>query len=336
MLKHLGNFPQFFKEELYSFAHVLWIGYCGACIIVFLNLKDKPDILNNLLPIYDPPKGDPGKPPYYMDDEARKNIGMLQYLFSYKSDFPYNIRKKNPVTDEYTTFFGGMVRQLYSTYRFMLKYMILKLDADNYLINAFSFYLLPSILYYAIFTISIPVSFFGINLFSCFSQINFAHPATYAFAAFLNPFNFIGEGHLISDTINYIRSILFGCFITFFALPSVSLVSSLSVWVYLLLLTQLLPLFIIFVGGMDAVSCIKQIITQIIYHRIGLCAIFLFYSISIAYKNFNKPIAFGVHLGIVIAILLLLNVFIILKNTIMSLISGNIFKIITDWLYRVC
>ena len=336
IINKLGNFPNFFKEELYSFAHVLWIGYCGACIIVFLNLKDEPEILNNLLPVFDPPDKKIVGAPYELNEDVRKKLKLLDYIFSYKSDFPYVIPLKDPehpsATELYLSFFGGMIRHLYSTYRFALQYMIRYLDADIYLVNVFAFYLLPTILSSVVF-FTIPISIFGINLFSCFTQKRIVDASRFAFAAFLNPFNTLGIGNFPSNIFPYISRVLYGCFITFFALPMVSFVSSISVWAYLMLLLNFLPLFLIFIGGMNWKDCIRDIITQIIYHKIGLCIIFLFYSIGIAYKNLNKPIALGTHLGIVILILLLLNIFVVLKNSFMALISGSVFTWISSWLY---
>jgi len=337
IINKLGNFPKFFKEELYSFAHVLWIGYCGACIIVFLNLKDEPEILNKLLPIFDPIDDKKVGAPYELLHDDRKKLKLMDYIFSYKSDFPYVIPLKDghhpTATENYLNFFGGMIRHLFSSYRFALQYMIKNLDADIYLVNVLSFYLLPTILFYAVFIVSIPVSIGGINLFSCFTQKRNKFAYKSAFAAFLNPFNTLGLGTFPSSIINWIGRVYYGFFITFFVLPIVSFASSLSVWAYLMLLINFLPLFLIFIGGMNWKDCIRNIITQISYHKIGLCAIFLFYSIAIAYKNFNKPIAFGTHLGIVIFILLLLNIFVLLKNAFMSIISGNMFTLISSWLY---
>jgi hypothetical protein len=196
--------------------------------------------------------------------------------------------------------------------------------------------LLPSILFFSILILTLPVSFLGINLFSCFSQINLKDPTIYAFAWFYNITNFNLLGNFPYSIFTYFGRICLGFFITVFALPIISGLASLGVWVYLLSIMFLWPLFLIFVGGMNWKDCVTQIVKQIMYHKIGLCVIFLFYSIAIAYKNFNKPIAFGTHLGIVILILLLLNIFVIIKNTIMSLISGNTFKTISKWLYGTC
>jgi hypothetical protein len=333
ILKHLGNFPQFIKEEIYSFGHVLWIGYCGACIIVFLSLKKDTAKLDALLPIYDPLHK---QAPYYVEENVKNKFGMLKYLFSYESDFPYNLKISNdPTTQVYADFFGGMVLQLFSSYRSILQKMVKYIDTESsYIIDTFAFYLLPSILYYTILIGTLPISFLIINFISCFSLPipTLKDPSKYAFAAFLNPFDFQLLGKFPWNIFKYIGRLWFGGFITFFVLPIMSGAFSLGAWAYLFLFIKLLPLFLIFYGKMDLEQCAKDIFNEILNHKIGLCAIFLFYSIAIAYKNLNKPIAFGVHLGIVILILLVLNIFVILKNTILSLISGRFFIPISNWI----
>ena len=332
-IKQIGNFSQFFKEEISNLLYVAWIAFNGACMIILIQMKKSPEKLDEMLPTKIPTFANPYVKPYLVKDEDKTDMGMLTYLFSYNSDFPYNLKTGIGLLDGYFYFFGGMGSYLYSTHRGNLKSLIKMLDVDGYFVNVFSFYILPTLLFYVVLMPIIPyISFFVINFISCFYQARLKKAYLYAFACIFNVFDYnsikavMDVSQFPQSMISYIISIMMGCFMSFFLVPGVSLLYSLGVWAYMVGFVKLMPLVLVYLGGLSWKELGSKILEQFGKHYVGLTILFLFYSISISYKNLNQKVAWGTHIGIIVLILMLLNVFGLLLN-IYRYLTGKITSI---------
>jgi hypothetical protein len=314
--QQLGNFPQFWKDELANALYVAWIGFYGACMIILLQFKKNPEKLNDLLPTDLPTKTNPFVKPYAISNEDKSQMGMFKYLFSYDSDFPYNIKTDIEMIDGYFFFFGGMGSYLYSSIRYGLKSMIEFVDVDNFFVDLLSFYVLPTVLFYIALVPIIPyISFFVINFISCFYQPRLQKAFIYAFAFIFNLMDYdsikamMDISQFPQGIIRYFMNVFMGFLMTFLLLPSVSALYSLGVWVYVIAFLKLMPLFLVYLGGLSWGDLGSKIFEQLRRHYIGLSVFFLFSSISIAYKNLDQKVAWGTQAGIIVLILLLLKVF---------------------------
>jgi len=319
--KELGNFSQFWKEEIANLFYVLWIAFYGACMIILIEFKKNPDKLNAMLPSQIPTQEHPYAKPYSVSSEDKANMGMLTYLFSYDSDFPYNLKLGIEMIDGYFMFFGGMGSYLYASYRGALKSMINILDVDNDFVDLFSFYILPTLLFYVVLMPFIPiVAFCGINYISCFYQERLKKAYIYAFAAIFNLIDYNSIKSVMDLTqfpqsmFFYFINVMLGFAMSYMFVPGISGLYSLAVWVYMIGFVKLMPFALIFLGGLSVSELGSKILDQFGKHYIGLSIIFLFYSIAICYKNLDQKVAWGAHITIIILILILLNVIIFMKQ----------------------
>ena len=102
--KELGNFPQFWKEEISKLFYVVWIAFYGACMIILIQFKKTPNKLDAMLPTKLPTIDHPYAKPYAVKSSDKEQMGMLTYLFSYDSDFPYNLKTDIETIDGYLFF----------------------------------------------------------------------------------------------------------------------------------------------------------------------------------------------------------------------------------------
>jgi hypothetical protein len=320
-IQQIGNFPQFFKDEIANLLYIAWIAFYGACMIILIQFKKSPEKLDAMLPTKLPTYDQPYVKPYAVRASDKANMGMFTYFFSYDSDFPYNIKTGIEMLDGYFYFFGGMGSYLYSSYRNTLKSFIEFFDVDNYFVDLFCFYLLPTILFYLVLMPIIPIiSFWFINFISCFYQTRLQKAYLYSFAWIFNilDYNSIKAVMDISQfpqsSINYGISILLGFIMSFILLPSISFIYSLAVWVYIIGFVKLMPLVLVYLGGLSWKELGKKILDQCGRHYISLTVLFLFYSINIAYKNLNQQVALGTQIGIIVLIMILLKIFVFIKN----------------------
>ena len=164
------------------------------------------------------------------------------------------------------------------------------------------------------------ISFFGINFVSCCYQSRLKKAYLYAFACIFNVFDYnsikavMDVSQFPQSIISYMISIMIGCLMSFLLVPGVSLLYSVAVWAYMIGFVKLLPLVLVYFGGLSWTELGTKILEQFGKHYVGLTIIFLFYSISISYKNLNQQVAWGTHIGIIVLILMLLNVFGFLYN----------------------
>jgi hypothetical protein len=319
--QQLGNFPQFWKDELANALYVAWIGFHGAFMIILLQFKKTPEKLNTMLPTQLPTSSQPFVKPYAIPSKDKAEMGMLKYLFSYDSDFPYNIKTDVSMIDEYLMFFGGMGSYLFSSIRYVLKHMIESVDVDNFFVDIICFYFLPTILFYIALIPIIPfISFFIINFISCLYQPRIKSAFMIAFAFIFNLFDYdsiaavMDIGQFPQGIIKYIINIIVGFLMTFLLLPSVSALYSLGVWVYVIAFLKLMPFFLVYLGGLSWKDFGKKVFEQLRRHSIGLSVFFLFSSISIAYKNLDQKVAWGTQAGIIVLIMMLLKIFSFIKN----------------------
>ena len=208
--------------------------------------------------------------------------------------------------------------------------MIQVFDVDNFFVNLFCFYLLPTILFYIVLMPIIPIiSFCGINFISCFYQTRLQKAYLYAFACIFNilDYNAIKAAMDISQfpvsVISYFISVMIGFAMSFMIVPGTSLLYSLAVWIYMIGFVKLMPIALVLLGGFTFKELGIKILEQFSKHYIGLTVLFLFYSIAIAYKNLDQKVAWGTQIGIVVLIMMLLNVIIFLKN-VYYYITGDI------------
>ena len=320
-IKQLGNFSQFWKEEFANLLYVAWIAFYGACMIILIQFKKNPEKLNAMLPTKLPTHDHPFAKPYAVKPSDKEQMGMLTYLFSYDSDFPYNLETGVDSMDGYLFFFGGMGSYLYASYRGALKSMIESLNVDNYFVDLFSFYILPTLLFYVVLIPIIPiVSFVAINFISCFYQTRLHKAYVYAFACIFNvlDYNAIKSMMDISQfpqsIISYLMNVMVGFMMSFMLVPGVSALYSLAVWVYVIGFVKLMPLVIVFLGGLSWKDFGTKLLEQFGRHYLSLSILFLYLSITIANKNLDQKVAWGTHAGIVFIILMLLGIIDFLKN----------------------
>jgi hypothetical protein len=320
-LQQLGNFPQFWKDELANALYVAWIGFYGACMIILLQFKKTPEKLDTILPTQLPTTFHPFVKPYAVTSESKSEMGMFKYLFSYDSDFPYNIKTDIEMIDGYFFFFGGMGSYLFSSIRYVLKSMIEFVNVDNFFVDILCFYILPTVLFYIVLIPIIPfVSFFVINFISCFYQPRIQKAFIFAFAFIFNLMDYESIKSMLDlsqfpqGIIRYCMNVFIGFLMTFFFLPSVSGLYSLGVWVYVIAFVKLMPFFLVYVGGLSWGDFGSKLLEQYRKHFIGLTIILLFSTISIAYKNLDQRVALGTQIGIIVIILMLLKVFKFIQN----------------------
>lgn len=332
-LQQIGNFSQFWKDEISNLLYVAWIAFYGACMIILIEFKKTPDKLDAMLPTTLPSKTIPYAKPYAVRREDKDSMGMLTYLFSYDSDFPYNIKTGIDILDGYLFFLGGMGSYLYASFRGALKSTIKIFDVNNFFVDLFCFYLLPTILFYVVLMPIIPIiSFCGINFISCFYQPRLQKAYLYAFACIFNIIDYNAVKSAMDITqfpvsmISYFISVMIGFAMSYMIVPGTSLLYSLSVWAYMIGFVKLMPIALILLGGLSFKELCSKILEQFSKHYIGLTVLFLFYSIAISYKNLNQKVAWGTQIGIVVLILILLNVFKSIKNIYLYL-TGNITSI---------
>jgi len=314
-IQQIGNFPKFWKDEFLNLLYVAWIAFYGACMIILMQFKKTPE-LDIMLPTTLPTDEEPFVKPYAVSPEDKKDMRMLKYLFSYDSDFPYNIETGIEFMDGYFFFLGGMGSYLYSSFRYVLKSMIDYIDVDNYFVDVFSFYILPTALFYIALVPIIPIiSFCGINFISCFTQPRIKNAYIYAFAWIFNLLDYdaivamLDLSQFPGGLIRYIMTVVLGFLISFVIVPGFSLFFSLGVWIYVIAFLKLMPLFFVYFGGLSWKEVGSKILEQVGKHYAGLTILFLYYSIAIAYKNLDQKVAWGTKAGIIILILILLKIF---------------------------
>ena len=320
-LNRLGNFSQFWKDEIAKLFYVAWIAFQGACMIILIQFQKNPDKLDEMLPSQIPTREHPYVKPYSVKSEDKANMGMLSYLFSYDSDFPYGLKTEIETIDGYLMFFGGMGSYLYASYRGALKSMINFFNLDNQFVDLFCFYILPTVLFYMVAMPIIPIiSFCGINFISCFYQELLHKAYLYAFAAIFNIIDYNSIKAMLDVTqfpqgvIFYFTNVMLGFIMTYILVPGISGLYSLAVWAYVVGFIQFLPLVLIFLGGLSFKELGQQILDQWSKHYISLCVLFLIYSIDIANRNLDSQVAFGTKIGIFALIMILLNVILFLKQ----------------------
>ena len=332
-IKKLGNFPQFWKEEFKTLLYVAWIGFQGACMIILLNFKKTPDKLDDLLPTKLPTKDHPYVKPYAVSDDDKNQMGMLTYLFSYNSDFPYGIKSRIEMLDGYLRFLGGMGSICYSSNRSAIKSIINFINVDNFFVNIICFYFLPTVVFYIVLVPIIPIiSFCIINFISCLYQPRYKSAFVIAYAFLFNLLDYDGIKAALDVSqfpvgiIRYIVNVLMGFLVSFILVPGVSALYSMGVWVYIIAFFKLLPLFLVYFGGISWGNLVEKILDQFVKHYVGLTIIFLYLSITIAYKNLDQKVAWGTHIGIIVIIFIILKLISTLKN-IYLFIKGDITSI---------
>jgi hypothetical protein len=320
-IQQIGNFPQFFKDEIANLFYVAWIAFYGACMIILIQFKKSPEKLDAMLPTKLPTNDHPYSKPYAVRADDKANMGMLTYLFSYESDFPYNLKTGIEMMDGYLFFLGGMGSYLYASHRNALKSFIELFDVDNYFVDLFCFYLLPTILFYIVLMPLIPIiSFCGINFISCFYQPRLQKAYLYAFAWIFNILDYnsikaiMDISQFPQNFFSYGISVMMGFIMSFMLVPGFSLLYSLAVWIYVIGFVKLMPFVLVYLGDLSWKELGSKILEQFGKHYVGLTVLFLFYSISIAYKNLNQQVAWGTQLGIIVLIMLLLKIIAFLKN----------------------
>jgi len=159
-----------------------------------------------------------------------------------------------------------------------------------------------------------------INFISCFYQTRLQKAYVYAFACIFNilDYNAIKSAMDISQfpqsVISYAFNVMSGFFMSFMLVPGVSAMYSGAVWVYMIGFVKLMPLAIVFLGGLSWKDFGTKLLEQVGRHYLSLSILFLYFSISIANKNLDQKVAWGTHAGIVIIILMLLGIIDFLKN----------------------
>jgi len=302
IIKNMGNINQFGKEEFYNIISVLGIGYFGSCITLLANLPDNS--LDTLLP------DDIHKPPYVSNETPQ---GVFNKFFSYKSDFPHHIVSGMDFLDEYFLFYGGISSYVYSSYRFLLKYIIKSIDTKNLLVDAFAFYLLPIIVtYFVLFPFALPLISLMLSIIPCFYQESMGINALFiSFACITNWF----DGELINNLFDltqfplsfvfYICNGWFGIFISFFLFVIIGFTSVFS-WFYMISLWFLMPIYLKLILNMSFDELGKTISTELHNHIFGLITLFLIYTMMSAYKFLNSKVALGILIGSMSIILIML------------------------------
>jgi hypothetical protein len=290
-------------------------------MIILFNFKKTPDKLDDLLPSELPKDMKSFVKPYAVSDEDKKNMGMLTYLFSYDSDFPYVIKTQLDTIDGYFRFLGGMGSILYSSHRSAMKSIIEYVDVDNFFVDIICFYILPTVVFYMVLIPIIPIiSFCIINFISCFYQPRIKSAFVYAYAFIFNLLDYDGIKAMMDISqfpqgiIKYLMNVLIGFLVSFALVPGVSALYSIGVWIYVLAFIKLMPLFLVYLGGLSWGNLFEKIIVQFKRHYAGLSILFLYFSIAIAYKNLDQQVAWGTHIGIIVLILIMLNLISTITN----------------------
>lgn len=308
--KKYGNFYTFLKDEFNCLLYVTWLGYSGACFLILIKLTqptcEEGGTLEPMLPT------NLDNAPYCGDIEEIKKLSWYDYLCTNKSHFPYGLRSGMPSVDIYVSFFTGMLAFLISTIRFSIK------TSSHYLnkyinwepiqgispADTFSFYILPTFIYYVIGFL--PVIFIVINCISCYKQEHAKFAYLVALVGIVNIFVYPKGGNFITRFLCYILYIIVGCMFTFWLLPTIVFAMSSVGWFYIYAFFKLLPFFFVYGAGMTWKEFIKQILKEISGHARGLCILFLYFSTKIAYKNLDEKIALGYYIASMCIILYLL------------------------------
>jgi hypothetical protein len=322
-LKQLGNFPQFWKDEIYIVFKVLIVAYIGTSTLSILNLKDNPTILNNILP------DDTNRLPYKNTGVDVSNMSLFTYLFSFESNFPYAINTGISYFNPHFLYLGGICSYLFSANRYGIKKAIelfpYNKNTPGFMMNCIdiiAFYILPYIIVYLIIPMIVPFITFCLSILSLISQNtakswNGGSTIVWPFL-FLFLSNFV-HPDLFKDQITlrsipfYIANIWWGFIFSFGAIPFTVFWSIVSICVYVFLFYAIFPVFV-WNGGKSWEKIWEEYRTIFSNHGTSLLILFLYYSIGVANKNLNLNIAFGVKLAIAVIILMLLNVFSIIKD----------------------
>jgi hypothetical protein len=293
IIKNIGNIKQFGKEEILNGISVLGIGYFGSCISILSNLPD--DKLDTLLPdnVREPPYAKANNPP-----------GMLNYFFSLKSDFPHHMSSGLDFLDEYLLFYGGVSGYVFSSYRFVLKYLLKSIDTKNALIDIFSFYILPIIItYFVLFPFGLPIISGMMSMIPCVYQDELGVNALLITFAWLS--NWF-DGELVRNLfdlkqfpmnfIYWIANGWLGIVMSLFLIVVIGL-TCFSSWIYIASLWFLLPIYLKITLGLSLSELGKTISSEIKNHLLGLITIFSMYTIASAYKFLNSQVALGITIG---------------------------------------
>jgi hypothetical protein len=329
ILKNIGNIKQFGKEEMYNGLNVIGIGYFGACVMLLIKYRDI------LLPY------DTNKLPYSdISPEILNNMGTFKYFFSYESNFPHKIVKTQfKWIDMYTKFFGTIIMNLFSSYRYMIHSLFSSLDTENKFVRILSFYILPTIISYIISLPIIPIIASFINLKSCIFDKTI-EPLILTFAFIVHWFDPTRINMLMDFTqlpfsaILWILYGIYGAIISFCVLPMVSITSCISVWIYIITLWFLLPLYLKFLANISFDELKTKLSNEIQNNIFGLVSLFLLYTITSAYKNLNSQAALGITIGSIGIIYSLLKIHVFMPDigflqNIFSMLSGV--KIVLFW-----
>ena len=293
IIKNIGNIKQFGKEEITNAISVLGIGYFGSCISVLCNLPDEN--LNVLLP------DDIRAPPY---SNTINTSGMLNYFFSMQSGFPHHTTSGLDVLDEFLLFYGGVSGYVFSSYRFIIKYILKSIDTTNILVDLFSFYLLPIIVtYFVLFPFGLPVISGIMSIIPCIYQDEIGINALLlTFAWLTNWF----DGDLVRNLFDikqfpmnfvyWIANGWFGIFASFCLLLIIGM-TCFGSWIYFISFWFLLPIYLKLILGISFNDLGKIISTEIKNHLFGLITIFSFYTINSAYTFLNPQVALGIAIG---------------------------------------
>ena len=293
IIKNIGNIKQFGKEEIFNAISVLGIGYFGSCISVLCNLPDEN--LDMLLPddIRAPPYSNTHSPP-----------GILNYLFSMQSDFPHHITSDIDFLDEYLLFYGGVSGYVFSSYRFIIKYILKSIDTRNVLVDLLSFYILPIVVtYFVLFPFGLPIISGMMSMIPCIYQDEIGINALLiTFAWLTNWF----DGDLVRNLFDikqfpmnfayWIANGWLGVFASFFLLFIIGM-TCFGSWIYFISFWFLLPIYLKMILGISFNDLGKTISTEIKNHLLGLITIFSFYTINSAYKFLNPQVALGIGIG---------------------------------------
>jgi hypothetical protein len=286
LLNKLGNVSQFLSDEKNDLFKVIGIGYFGACVMLLIHLSEKEQ--HKLLPY------NLSSSPY---SKSRYEInGLFDYFFSLDSDFPYHLEVGNKSMDDQLAWLGGITAYSFSCFRFLICKFIQNiqpaLHVENskasYVIELLLFYVLPMILYALVLPpILIPIVAFCTSILGSFFQPG-KKAWVYVFAFIINfgayqdlpvltklPFNFIW----------YFLNIFYGFMCTFVIMPTVWACTSLSIWVYMIILWIGLPFFI--TNGWNSIY------KEVANHKKGLSIIFMIYTLISAFKYLVPQVAYG-------------------------------------------
>jgi hypothetical protein len=292
-MSKFGNFSQFSKDELSNLLTILGIGYFRGTtlLLLSLNAKDK----ESLLPY------DLSKPPYNNANTDGMQ-GMLEYLFSLKSDFPYHIKVMNDsesYVDGSLDWLGGITAYSFSCIRYCICMLtdfinpVLKKESyTGYIINMLIFYILPIILNALLMPpIFIPMISLGTSFLGSLYQSTIKTEKK----AFVYFFGWIFTWMLIEHLSNiqllpynfifYFLRIWYSFITSFFLMPVVWFLTAISIWIYTIIIWVFLPFFI--------KDGIKQVRKTMEDHAIGLIILFMLYTLYSAHKSLTSPFVYG-------------------------------------------